>query len=347
MLSIILVLLLAACGAQQPAADTEADTSAEEAEAPATEEPTDEAAPAAGDGEQLTVVATTGHIADTLTNLGGGELFEVENLLGPGIDPHTYVPTESDIELFETADIIFYNGVRLEAQMDELLEQIGERADTVVIGVGDRLPEDQLLEWEPENNLPYDPHIWNDMRLWMQTTDVMAETLAEEDPANADEYAERNETYQAELEETHAYVQTVAASIPEENRFIISGHDAFNYFGRTYDFQVEAVQGISTETEASAADIQTLVDLIVENDVPAIFAENIVAPDTIEAVQAGAQAEGVDVQIGGELISDALGEEGSEGETYIGLMRYNIDTIAEALGGTPGIEPAAAEEAAE
>ncbi|MFP4437387.1 MAG: metal ABC transporter solute-binding protein, Zn/Mn family [Chloroflexaceae bacterium] len=343
------MIILAACNTQPPAEPEATEPAAAEPEAaePAAAEPTAETEAADGGGEPLVVVATTGHIADTLMNLGGGELFEVESLLGPGIDPHTYVPTEGDIELFETADIIFYNGVRLEAQMDELLEQIGERDETVVVGVGDRLPEDQLLEWEPENNLPYDPHIWNDMQLWMEVTQVMADTLAAEDPANADEYAALNEVYQAELEETHEYVAAVAESIPEENRIIISGHDAFNYFGRTYDFQVEAVQGISTETEASAADIQNLVDTIVANEVPAIFAENIVSPDTIEAVQAGAQAEGVDVQIGGELYSDALGEEGSEGETYIGLMRYNIDTIAGALGGTPGLDPAAEDSAAE
>ncbi len=345
-LSLILVLLLAAC-ATPPAAQPPTEAPAATEAPPATEAPAATEAPPAEDAttnesESLTVVATTGHIADTLLNLGGGELFSVESLLGPGIDPHTYVPTEGDIELFETADIVFYNGVRLEAQMDELLEQIGERGETLVVGVGNQLPEAQLLEWEPENDLPYDPHIWNDIRLWIQVTQVMADTLAEADPANADAYAAFSEDYQAQLEETHEYLQAVAESIPEANRTIISGHDAFNYFGRTYGFEVEAVQGVSTETEASAADIQQLVDLIVERDVPAIFAENIVAPDTIEAVQAGAQAEGVDVQIGGELYSDALGEPGSPGETYIGLMRYNIDTIAAALGGTPGIEPGSA-----
>ncbi len=350
LVSLLLVIMLAACGGQ-PAAETptEAPAAAEPtaaetaAETPAAAEPTaaETAAETPEEGmgdEQLRVVATTGHIADTLNNLGGGDLFTVENLLGPGIDPHTYVPTEGDIELFETADIVFYNGVRLEAQMDELLEQLGERGDTVVVAVGDSLPEDQLLDWEPENNLPFDPHIWNDMRLWMQVTQTMADTLAEVDPANAEQYAALNEEYQVQLQETHDYVLAVAESIPQENRVIISGHDAFNYFGRTYDFQVEAVQGISTETEASAADIQQLVDLIVEREVPAIFIENIVAPDTIEAVQAGAQAEGVDVQIGGELYSDALGEPGSPGATYTGLMRYNIDTIAGALGGAPGGE---------
>lgn len=316
--SLVLMMLLVACGNQS-------------AEVPPTE------APAASEsGEPLTVVATTGHIADTLANLGGSDLFEVHNLLGPGIDPHTYVPTEGDIERFETADIIFYNGVRLEAQMDTLLEQIGERGETVVVAVGDGLPRSMLLDWEPENNLPYDPHIWNDMRLWMEVANMMADTLAEVDPANADAYAANNEAYQQELQTTHDYVTQVAEGIPEENRVLITGHDAFNYFGRTYGFQVEAVQGISTETEASAADIQNLVDLIVENQVPAIFIETIIAPDTIEAVQAGAQAKGVDVQIGGDIYSDALGEEGSEAATYIGLMRYNIDTIAAALGGTPG-----------
>jgi manganese/zinc/iron transport system substrate-binding protein len=282
-----------------------------------------------GDGK-LNVVATTGQLADMVRNLGG-EAITVNELLGPGIDPHTYVATESDIRLFQNADLIFYNGLNLEAQLERVLEQIGERDQTIVVAVGNQLEESQLLSWEPENGFPHDPHIWNDVQLWKQVTELVRDTLIEADSTNSATYSANATRYLGELDELHNYMLTQIERVPAERRVLVTAHDAFNYLGRAYGLEVAAVQGISTEAEASAADIQALVDVIVERQVPAIFVESTISPRTIEAVLAAAQSAGQEVRLGGELYSDALGAPDSPAGTYIGMMRSNIDTIVAAL----------------
>lgn len=295
---------------------------------------------------KINVVATTGQIADTLHNIGGDRIILTE-LLGPGIDPHTYVPTESDLAAFEQADVIFYNGLHLEAQMARVLEQIGASGETVVIAVGDTLDPAQLLNWDPQSGFPYDPHIWNDVTLWMQATEAMRDGLIQLDPAHTELYQADAEDYLARLANLHAYIQNTAATIPVKNRVLVTAHDAFNYFGRAYGLEVQAVQGISTATEAGTADIQSLVDTVVEKQVPAIFIETTISPRTIEAVQAAAAERGQPVKIGGQIFSDALGEPGSPAGTYIGMMTSNINTIASALGGKPVTDPTLPESASE
>lgn len=317
---LLAVLLVAACGQQAPVAQP-------------TTAPAAEAEPAAAEplAEPLNVVATTQQIADTVQNIGQDNI-NLTLLLGPGIDPHTYVATESDIATFQNADVIFYNGLLLEAQMSRVLDQIAESGAVTVVGVADQLDPLTLLNWEPEAGLPYDPHVWNDARLWTEVSYVIRDTLIELDPANAAAYEANATSYAAELEELHTYTLEQVERIPQELRVLVTAHDAFNYYGRAYGLQVEAVQGISTEAEASAADIQALADIIVERQVPAIFIETTISPRTIEAVLEAASAGGQQVRIGGELFSDAMGEPGTPQGTYIGMMRHNIDTIVSALG---------------
>lgn len=292
--------------------------------------------PAGGPGTQadgrLHVVVTTGQLADAVQNIAGDRV-RLSMLLGPGIDPHTYVPTESDITLFQDAQVILYNGLRLEAQMERVLAQIGQSGRVRVVAVADQLPPEQLLNWEPEAGYPHDPHVWNDVELWQQVVGVVRDTLIAADAPNAEAYRNGAAAYLAQLEELHTYVREQAASIPAERRILVSAHDAFGYFGRAYGFEVEAIQGISTESEASAADIQALTQLVVERNVRAIFVETTISPRTIEAVQEAVRAQGREVQIGGQLYSDALGDPGTPQGTYIGMMRHNIDTIVNALKG--------------
>ena len=287
------------------------------------------AQPSQDDG-QIRVLVTTGHLADAVAAVGG-EAIELTPLLGPGIDPHTYVATEGDILTLQNAQVIFYNGLRLEAQMDRVLEQIATSGQVRVVGVGDTLETSQLLNWEPEAGLPFDPHIWNDVQLWQQAVSVIAETLSEVDPENAELFQANATTYQAELTGLDTYLREQAAQIPAERRVLVTAHDAFGYFGRAYGFEVEAVQGISTEAEASTADIRALSDLVISREIPAIFVESTISPRTIEAVIASVQSSGRELNLGGELYSDALGGPGSGAETYIEMMRHNIDTIVSAL----------------
>ena len=277
---------------------------------------------------KLNVVATTGQIADALANIGG-DAINLTGLLGPGVDPHLYVPTESNVATFGAADLIVYNGLHLEAQMTRVLEQIEQRGVSV-LSIGSYLPEDRLLNWDAQ--FPHDPHIWNDPQLWSQAVEIMRDRLIEVDPDNADLYTENAQNYLELLAETHAYAQELLDAIPTERRVMITAHDAFGYFGQTYDLQVLGLQGISTESEASAADVKDLAEFIVERQIPALFIESSVSPKTIEAVQAAVAAQGFNIEIGGSLYSDALGEEGSGADTYVGMIRHNAETVATALG---------------
>jgi manganese/zinc/iron transport system substrate-binding protein len=283
-------------------------------------------ADSANDGT-LNVVATTGQLGDTVQNVGG-EAINLTTMFGPGIDPHLYVPTESDVNTLSQADVIFYNGLHLEAQMTRVMEQLALRG-VVVVAVGDELPADRLIQLEDDT--PYDPHVWNDPLLWQLVVEQVRDTLAEADPANAELYQANAAQYLAEIEATHQYILAQIQQIPPERRVMITAHDAFAYYARAFGLEERGLQGISTESEASTADVQELVNYIVEREIPAIFVETSVPPRTIEAVQAAVRAEGFDVNIGGELYSDALGSPDSAAGTYLGMLRHNTDTLVAAL----------------
>lgn len=280
------------------------------------------------DNGKLNVVATTGQITDAIANVGG-DAINLTGLLGPGVDPHLYVPTESNVATLSRADLIVYNGLDLEAQMYRVLEQMEQR-NVAVLSIGDSMPKETLLNWNDE--FPHDPHVWNDPELWARGIELISDKLIELDPDNGDTYTANAERYLEEVAETHAYARKALNPIPPENRVLITAHDAFGYLGRSYNFDVIGLQGISTESEASAADVKDLADLIVERQIPAVFIESSVSPKTIEAVQAAVAAQDFNVEIGGSLFSDALGEEGSGADTYIGMIRSNADTLAAALG---------------
>jgi manganese/zinc/iron transport system substrate-binding protein len=303
LLSLVLIPLLAACG--QPAAQAEVDLSQ----------------------RPIRVVTTIGMIADAVQVIGG-ERVQVTGLMGPGVDPHLYKASEGDVIRMAEADVIFYNGLHLEAKMAEVFEQMQGRVRTVA--VTDDIDR-SLLMAPPEFQGAYDPHAWFDVTLWMQAVEEVRDTLVDMDPDNADLYRTNAEAYLAELNDLHAYVQAQAARVPEEQRVLITAHDAFNYFGRAYGFEVRGLQGISTATEAGTADVQALADFIAQRRIPAIFVESSVPQRNVEAVQAAVRAKGFDVVIGGQLFSDAMGNPGTPEGTYIGMVRHNIDTIVQAL----------------
>jgi manganese/zinc/iron transport system substrate-binding protein len=297
----LLVAILAGCGGEAEAADA--------------------------DSGQLQIVTTTGQIADAARAVGG-EHVAVSALMGPGTDPHLYVASEGDVDRLVRADIIFYNGLFLEAQMTDVLRQIGERKPAVP--VAEHIPTDRLLPWATYAD-EYDPHVWFDVSLWMYAVQAVADTLAEQDPAHAADYAANAKAYLQELSELDAYVKQQAATLPAEERILVTAHDAFHYFGRAYGFDVRGLQGISTASEAGAADVRDLADFIAAQQIPAIFVETSVPVRNVEALQAAVHDRGADVEIGGQLYSDALGAPDSDGGTYIGMVKHNIDTIVGAL----------------
>lgn len=286
--------------------------------------------PPAEEGK-LHVVTTIGMIRDVVQNVGG-EHVRVVGLMGPGVDPHLYKASEGDVRRLFRADVIFYGGLHLEARMGEVLEEMGSR--TRVAAVSEVIPAAQRLS-PPEFQGAYDPHVWFDVRLWSMTVDVIARTLSAADPAHARDFSANADRYRAQLAELDRYVREQAQRVPAERRVLITAHDAFNYFGRAYGFQVRGLQGISTAAEAGTADVQALAQFIAGRRIPAIFVESSIPRRTIEAVQEAVAARGFQVQIGGSLFSDAMGNPGTEEGTYIGMVRHNIDTIVGALLASP------------
>lgn len=287
----------------------------------------------AGDGDsdddngKIKVVTTTGMIADAARNVGG-EHVDVTGLMGPGIDPHLYRPTASDVNRLDGADIIFFNGLELEGRMSEIFDRLAGSKPTVA--VARNIPEASLLASVQYENAP-DPHIWFDVSLWKSVVEVIADELAGLDPDNAANYEANASAYLEELDDLDAYVFEQVETIPEASRVLITAHDAFGYFGHRYGIEVIGLQGISTAAEAGAADVQSLTNTIIDREIKAIFVESSVPRATIEAVQAAVRARGNEVEIGGVLFSDAMGDEGTPGGTYIGMITSNIDTIADAL----------------
>ena len=278
-------------------------------------------------GGKPVLVATTGMIADVARRLVGEE-FQIVQLMGDGVDPHLYKPTRDDLVQLIRADVILYNGLFLEGKMQTVLKRLGETER--VFAVCDDIPPEQLFGGEDHHP---DPHVWMDVTLWRSATERMSDALCLSFPELADKILQRELDLVAELDGLHKYGLNAIESIPPEHRILITSHDAFQYFGRAYHLEIEAIQGISTESEAGLQRVNEIVDLIVSRKLPAVFIESSVPRDTIDAVVQGAAARGHQVQIGGELFSDALGATGTYEGTYIGMLDHNFSTVARALGG--------------
>ena len=284
--------------------------------------------PTEADDDTLNVVATTTMLADLMENIGGDHV-SVSGLMGAGVDPHLYEASAGDVTLMQNADIVVYNGLHLEGKMGDIFESLTERGSAVIC-IEHGLDESKLLEWEDEGGA-HDPHIWFDVSLWMDAAEIVADGLSESDPDNVADYQANLEQYLAELEKLDTYIRERAAEVPEEQRVLITAHDAFSYFGQAYGFEVMGLQGISTEAEAGTADVSDLATFIAENEIKAIFVESSIPTKTIEALQEAVEAKGFDVEIGGELYSDSLGDAESGTETYILTVKANIDTIVDVL----------------
>jgi len=282
---------------------------------------------AGADEGRVQATTTTTMITDLVRQIGGDRV-KVTGLMGPGVDPHLYKASQGDVAALREADVVFYNGLFLEGQMEDILEKTSEQKPAVKVTTD--MPEEELLD-SPQYEGQFDPHVWFDATLWETTVDPVVEQLSELDPDGASEFEQRGEEYRQQVEELDSFAEEEISSIPEEQRVLVTAHDAFNYFGRRYGMEVRGLQGISTEAEAGSRDVQELADFLAENEIKAIFVESSVPPQTIEAVQDAVRDKGWELEIGGELYSDAGGDEGTEAETYVGMFRENVETITEAL----------------
>ena len=275
-------------------------------------------------------VATVGMIADVVRNVAGDKA-AVDGLIGEGVDPHLYKPTRSDVVALNGADVVFYNGLMLEGKMADVLVRAA-RGGRSVYAVTEAILEqgDYVLTDESEH---YDPHVWMDVKGWIRATHVITQSLGEFDPINKEFYLTNGANYAKELKRLDEYALKAIGSIQEEQRVLVTAHDAFNYMGRAYGLEVRGIQGLSTESEAGVKDIEALVSFLVEHSIPAVFVETSVADKNVRALVEGAEARGHDLTIGGTLFSDAMGTAGSYEGTYVGMIDHNITTIVRALGG--------------
>lgn len=280
-----------------------------------------------GKGKEGMVVATTGQIADAVKVISGDHL-TVTNLMGPGVDPHLYKATQSDLTKLDDAEIIIYNGLHLEGQMLDIFDQMAN--EKTVLAVGETLDMGELLA-DAEDSKLHDPHIWFDIELWKNVVDIIGDTLVEQYPEYQKDFEANEAAYLTDLDELQAYVQGRVQEIPKQQRILVTAHDAFNYFGNSQGFDVRGLQGLSTEAEYGVKDVQDMVNFLVTNNIKAIFVESSVSDKAMNAVIEGAKEKGHEITIGGELFSDAMGAEGTEEGTYIGMYKHNIDTIVDAL----------------
>lgn len=285
------------------------------------------ASPEASAAPRPRVVCTIGMIRDAAERIAGNRA-EVVGLMGEGVDPHLYKASPGDVRLLSEAQLVLYNGLNLEGKLGDLLVRLARRTPTVA--VTERIDESRLRS-PPEFRGHYDPHVWFDVSLWMQAVERIRDALIELDPAGRGEYAKRTDAYLAELSALHEECRRELATVPRASRVLVTAHDAFGYFGRAYDIDVHGIQGISTESEPSLKDINSLVDLLVSRRVKAVFVESSVPPKYVEALVEGCRSREHPLQIGGSLYSDALGAVGTPEGTYVGMVRHNVRTIVSAL----------------
>ena len=280
---------------------------------------------------KLSVVATTGMIHDLVINIAG-DLVDSQALMGPGVDPHLYRATESDVLALAKADIIFYNGLHLEAKLGDVLKDMADRSQ--VVAVTDSISKD-LLRMPQEFEGFYDPHVWFDIRLWMNVLNSVELALISADPKNKASYQANAQRYRKELEALLTFVYSYVEQVSSPQRVLVTAHDAFGYFGEAFGFEVYGLQGISTQAEAAIFDVNQLASFIAMRKIPAIFVESSISKRQIIAVQEAVKAKGWQVAIGGELFSDALGAKNTPEGTYIGMLKHNVTTIVNGLKYTP------------
>lgn len=279
---------------------------------------------------KLTVVCTTNIVQDLVRQIGGERVSVQAIMNGSGIDPHTYTPSPRDVNALTSADVVVYSGLHLEGQFDAALESLGHRGIPVIAVTSELTSEpDSLIQTEEGNA---DPHVWFDPDLWARCGRSLARQLSEIDPDGKETFAANAEAFETLMKETKAAGRKILESVPAEKRVLVTAHDAFAYFARAFDFKVEAVQGISTESEPGLRRINELIELLVVRKISAVFTEQSVSDKNISALIAGCKAKGHVVKVGARLYSDTAGPEGTSEESLSGATLYNLRQIAAALG---------------
>lgn len=276
--------------------------------------------------EEKLILTTTGMLGDAAHQLIG-EHVKIESLMGVGVDPHLYKATQQDIKKLQKADLIIYNGLHLEGKLQDILKKFSKVKS--VYCFTDSI--DSNLFLVEEQNKIIDPHIWFDMEIWKEGLTHLAQELQRKFPQFKMEIEANLIRYIAEIDSKTDSLVALVSTIPKEQRILITSHDAFRYFGRTFGIKVLGLQGISTASELGIRDRLALVDFIIENKVPSVFLETTVSSKPMEAVIEDCKRKGHQVKLGGALLSDALGDKEKNQHTLLGMLEYNVTTIVNEL----------------
>ena len=277
---------------------------------------------------KLQVVTTTTMITDLVKNIGGDKI-DIQGLMGAGVDPHLYKASEGDVSKLFNADVIVYNGLHLEGKLEDVFDKMRQQ-NKKTIAASNAIDTATLIgsEYFASN---YDPHIWFSITNWEIITQYIVDKLCELDAENTATYKTNGANYLKILASLKTTITEQVNSLPVEKRILVTAHDAFNYFGKEFQFNVVGLQGLSTATEAGVKDVQRLASFIEEKNVKAIFVESSVPKRTVEALQEAVRAKGKEVVIGGTLYSDALGSKGTTEATYVGMYKHNVKIIVSSL----------------
>ena len=277
--------------------------------------------------DKPTVTTTTSFLYDMVYQLAGDKVNR-ELVIPAGEDPHVYVAKPQDLIKLEKADLVLYHGLHFEGRMVEALEKVG-------YPVSETFDESKIGEMDQDGKKVIDPHFWFDIDLYKEATQNASKKLIELLPDSKDEIEANTQAYLKQLDDLDQYVKEQIESIPEDQRYLITPHDAFNYFSRRYHIPVKAPQGVSTDSEVANADVEETVNFIVDHQVKAIFAESTTDPARMEKLKEACKAKGFDVEVvsgeGQELFSDSLAPEGQDGDNYIDMVRHNVDLITSHL----------------
>lgn len=276
----------------------------------------------------LTIVATTGQIYSALRHLTEGCDAKLDLLCGPGVDPHSFSASTRDIQAMQSADAIIYNGYHLEAQLDAALhDSFADKSWSMASAFPDEYRLDWIEDGEVDPAAPYDPHLWNHLPGWSKCVEALAEHLAQLHPEQADRYRENAAAYVAEIEQTHQWALERLKQIAADRRFIVSAHDAFNYFAEVYDMETFAVLGIGNDAEADIQTMKRVATEVSQRKIPVIFLEAITNPKVSTALQEACEAQDWNVRIvSQQLYSDDLGEQPPV-DTFLGAFRSNVEVI--------------------
>lgn len=274
--------------------------------------------------KKLNIVTTTGMIGDLVTNIAKDKA-KVTSLMGSGVDPHLYKATHGDLRSLQNADIIFYNGLHLEGKMQDIFDKLAKKR--AVFAVTASLDKKKIMEVDGA----HDPHVWFDVSIWIEATKEVLVKLEKKDPSNKDFYNENAKKYISDLNDLHEWIKKEILTIPKSSRMLITAHDAFGYFGKAYGMEVKSLQGISTASEFGLNDIKQLKEIIIDRKIKAVFVESSVPKKFLQSLVEGVKAKGKDLEIGGELYSDAMGLKDTAQGTYIGMVKHNVNVIISAL----------------